>query len=144
MEELEDHFRILPQEGEASTSTTDISGTEDTWHKDPFSNDEVARMRLRTTNRKTAGPDNIAIETIKRSPLMIQLVTRLLNSILMAGKISERWKESTLKPLFEGKGSELEASNYRGINPTDSPAIFRNSSHSSGSSAHGMLPENIR
>ena len=84
LEELEIHFRALFE----STSTTEISGTEDAWHNDPFSNDEVTKMLQHTKNGKATGPDNIAIDTIKKSsPFIIPLVTRPFNSILMTGQI---------------------------------------------------------
>ena len=66
-------------------------------------------------NNKACGPDGVPVEAIR---LLIQygedLVLQTMNEALMNG-MPDMWRSSIITPIFKGKGSAMECSNYRGI-----------------------------
>ena len=64
---------------------------------------------------KACGPDLIPIEVWKMMGEQgIVFLEKILNEAITCG-IPSSWRLSELTPLFKGKGSILECSNYRGI-----------------------------
>ena len=66
-------------------------------------------------NNKACGPDGVPVEAIR---LLMQygedLVLQTMNEALING-MPEMWRSSIITPIFKGKGSAMECSNYRGI-----------------------------
>ena len=64
---------------------------------------------------KACGPDLIPIEVCtKMGEQRIVFLEKELNGVLTSG-IPSSWRLTELTPLFKGKGTILECSNYRGI-----------------------------
>ena len=64
---------------------------------------------------KACGPDLIPIEVLKMmGEQWIVFLEKELKEVITSG-IPSSWGLSQLTPLFKGKGSILECSNYRGI-----------------------------
>ncbi len=77
----------------------------------------AGNCRRSTTNigRGDKEPDMIPIEVWKKmGEEGIVFLKKELNEILTSG-IPSSWRLSEVTPLFKGKGSILECSNYRGI-----------------------------
>ena len=66
-------------------------------------------------NNKACGPDGVPVEAIR---LLMQngedLVLQTMNEALING-MPDIWRSSIITPIFKGKGSAMECSNYRGI-----------------------------
>ena len=66
-------------------------------------------------NNKACGPDGVPVEAIR---LLVQygedLVLQTMNEALING-MSDMWRSSIITPIFKGKGSAMECSNYSGI-----------------------------
>ena len=77
---------------------------------------EVRNTIKALKNRKAAGPDQIFNEHLKEaSPTLATSWAALLNECLRQGRIPERWRTSTIKLLYKGKGDISDPNAYRGI-----------------------------
>jgi hypothetical protein len=82
----------------------------------PFTCDEVKTCLRKLKNNKSCGQDLIMNEFLKySSDKMATLITKLFNLILNSGKVPSAWTIGVIKPIFKGKGSVDNPSNYRGI-----------------------------
>ena len=67
-------------------------------------------------NGKAVGPDNISVEVWKSlGEVGEDLLIKLFNNILRGGRKPNKWRRSTLIPIFKNKGDILKCGNYRGI-----------------------------
>ena len=77
--------------------------------------EEIRNQLTKMKGNKASGPDLIPIEVwIKMGEQGIVFLEKVLNEAITSG-IPSSWRLSELTPLFKGKGSILECSNYRGI-----------------------------
>lgn len=59
------------------------------------------RKTLEMKRGKTLGPDNIPVEVRKSlEELAVDCLTGVLNTILESERMPEKWKKSTLVPVF--------------------------------------------
>ena len=65
--------------------------------------------------QKAVGPDRIAIEVLKDNDILVPIVARIINKTMDSGTIPDSWRIAPVKPIFKGKGSPEDASNYRCI-----------------------------
>ena len=78
--------------------------------------DEVWQTIERSKPGKAAGPDNISNELMKRAMLFtVKLWTALYNKCLEITNIPKIWRESTVKVVYKGKGSQNTPDSYRRI-----------------------------
>ncbi|XP_018497542.1 uncharacterized protein LOC108865217 [Galendromus occidentalis] len=89
-------------------------GPED-WYNDYITNDEVTETLRRMKRHKAVGPDRVAIDILKDHEILTPLVTRMFNSALNSGTIPSAWRTAHVKPIFKGKSSPEDPSNYRCI-----------------------------
>ena len=89
---------------------------ENNWDRSTYEVVEEIRNQLtKMKGNKACGPDMIPIEVWKKmGEEGIVFLKKELNEILTSG-IPSSWRLSKVTPLFKGKGSILECSNYRGI-----------------------------
>ena len=81
----------------------------------PISVEEIRNQLAMMKGNKACGPEMIPIEVWKKiGEEGIVFLKKELNEMLTSG-IPYSWRLSELTPLFKGKGSILEYSNYRGI-----------------------------
>ena len=81
----------------------------------PMTLEEIRNHRTKMKGNKASGPDLIPIEVWKKMGEQgIVCLEKVLNEAITSG-IPSSWRLSELTPLFKGKGSILECSNYRGI-----------------------------
>ena len=63
--------------------------------------------------RKASGPSGVAIELFQADgDKCLKSLTNIFNDILF--KLPEKWKLSSLLPIFKGKGGPLYPNSYRG------------------------------
>ena len=81
----------------------------------PITVEEIINQLTKMKGNKATGPDLIPIEVWKKMGEQgIVFLEKVLNEAITSGMPSS-WRLSELTPLFKGKGSILECSNYRGI-----------------------------
>ena len=79
----------------------------------PTSEDEVLST-INALKTKTCDTDPIPTNLFKKIvPLIIDIVTKLINKSLTEGAFSKHWKTASIRPLLKKPGTELIASNYR-------------------------------
>ncbi|CAG5056455.1 unnamed protein product [Parnassius apollo] len=70
-------------------------------------------------NRKAVGPDEVPIEAWKALGARgVCILTNLYNRILSDRIMPDQWRLSIITPVYKGKGSVQDCSNYRGIKVT--------------------------
>ncbi|KAD3069016.1 hypothetical protein E3N88_36896 [Mikania micrantha] len=78
--------------------------------------EEVFAAFKRMGRRKAVGPDDIPIEVWKcLGDEGLGWLTMLFNTILKTGNMPNKWRSSTLIPLYKNKGDAQCCENYRGI-----------------------------
>ena len=81
----------------------------------PFTIEELWTQLNKMQNNKACGPDGVPVEAIR---LLMQygedLVLQTTNEALING-MPDMWRSSIITPIFKGKRSAMESSNYRGI-----------------------------
>ena len=81
----------------------------------PITVEEIRYQQAKMKGNKACGPDLIPIEVWKKMGEQgIVFLEKVLNEAITSG-IPSSWRLSELTPLFKGKGSILECSNFRGI-----------------------------
>ena len=81
----------------------------------PISVEEIRNQLAEMKGNKASGPDmSPIIVRNKMGEQWIVFLEKELNDVITSG-IPSSWRLRELKPLFKGKGSILECSNYRGI-----------------------------
>ena len=66
-------------------------------------------------NRKAAGPSVIMSEMINAAgEAGVDMITKLVNQIIVQGVIPAEWVLSTSVNCYKGKGDSLERGTYRG------------------------------
>ncbi|KAL5157576.1 Craniofacial development protein 2 [Glycine soja] len=77
---------------------------------------EVKEALKRMSNGKAVGPDNIPIEVWKTlGDRGLEWLTKLFNEIMRSKRMPEKWRRSTLVPIYKNKGDIQNCANYRGI-----------------------------
>ena len=77
---------------------------------------EVKKALRKMNTGRALGPDGIPIEVWKHlGDKGLTWLTRLFNKIMMAGRMPDEWRKSTLVPIYKNKGDVQSCSNYRGI-----------------------------
>ena len=65
---------------------------------------------------KAAGPSGITTEMIQAcEEECLPVLKQVAQDMLDGGQMPASWRKSTLVPIFKGKGSPLDCSNYRGV-----------------------------
>jgi hypothetical protein len=78
---------------------------------------EVKEALKRMKGGKPMGPNGIPIEVWKcLGDIAIVWLTKLFNHIFRSNKMPDKWRRSTLVPIFKNKGDVQSCTNYRGIN----------------------------
>ena len=81
----------------------------------PISIEEIRNQLAKMKGNQACGPDLIPIEVWKKMGEQgIIFLEKGLNGMIASG-LPSSWRLCELTPLFKGKGSILECSNYRGI-----------------------------
>ena len=81
-----------------------------------ISESEVKEALKRMKSRKAVGPDGIPIEVWRcLGEVGVRWLTNLFNKIWLTKKMPNKWRKSTLVPLYKNKGDIQSCSNYRGI-----------------------------
>jgi hypothetical protein len=77
---------------------------------------DIIRALERMQNNKALGPDGVPIEVFKvMGKDGVDMLMRLFSVVWKDGKIPDAWRESTIVPIFKGKGDMQDCGNYRGI-----------------------------
>ena len=77
---------------------------------------EVGEVITHLKKHKASGPDLVYNEHIQESKdILLSTWTALFNECLRSGRIPDRWRESSLKILYKGKGNTDSTDSYRGI-----------------------------
>jgi len=77
---------------------------------------EVREALKRMSSGKAVGPDNIPIEVWKSlGDRGIVWLTNLFNEIMRTKKMPDKWRKSTLIPIYKNKGDIKNCANYRRI-----------------------------
>ena len=77
---------------------------------------DIIRALERMQNNKALGPDGVPIEVFKvMGKDGVDMLMRLFSVVWKDGKIPDAWRESTIVPIFKGKGDMQDSGNYRGI-----------------------------
>ena len=83
---------------------------------DPPTVDEVRRSIEKLKNGRAAGGDGITPELLKCAPVPIaNALHALFCKVWETGRVSVSWRDGIIVPLYKGKGSTAECSNYRPI-----------------------------
>lgn len=78
--------------------------------------DEVLKVINSMDASKACGPDRLPTKILKMTAVFIaEPLSTLFNKSLASGKFPSAWKIATVKPVYKGKGSPSEISNYRPI-----------------------------
>ena len=81
-----------------------------------ISEEEVEEALKQMKKAKAAGPSEVSSEMfLALGQEGIEWLTKFLNRLWTDEVIPEDWKQSTMLPIYKGKGSVLECGNYRGI-----------------------------
>ena len=81
-----------------------------------ISKEEVRAALAKMKNGKAVGPDGVPAEAWKAlGEAGINILWRLMKRIMELETIPEKWRESTLIPIYKEKGDIQSCKNYRGI-----------------------------
>ena len=84
-----------------------------------ISRDEVRRSMQSMKNGKALGPDDIPVEVWKcLGEPAVEFLASLFNRILGGEPMPDKWRESTIVPIFKNKGDAQQCGSYRGIKLT--------------------------
>lgn len=109
-----DHFREILNQSRSDAALPVQSNHHPIFPK--ITEQEILAAIMGTKTRKAAGSDGIANEHLKlAAPHLIQTWTQLFNKCLEYGTILEKWRHSTIKVLYKGKGATSLPDAYRGI-----------------------------
>ena len=76
--------------------------------------DEILRVINNMDASKACGPDRLPTRLLKMTAaFIVEPLATIFNKSLASGQFPSAWKEATVKPVFKGKGSPSEISNYR-------------------------------
>ncbi|KAM1611225.1 hypothetical protein TB2_000020 [Malus domestica] len=114
------YFHNLFNEGhERSASLGELSNLEECRNYSFYRRirkEEVVVALKKMKHRKAIGPDDIPIEVWKvLGETGITWLTDLFNRILKTKKMPNKWRTSTLVPIYKNKGDVQNYMNYRGI-----------------------------
>jgi hypothetical protein len=112
-----DFFKQMNQKPSSPTNDATVNDTpENVELNQAFTIEEINLCLRKLKNNKSCGQDSIINEFLKySSDRMAVIYTKLFNLILKSGIVPTSWTIGTIKPIFKGKGSIEDPSNYRGI-----------------------------
>lgn len=88
-----------------------------------FDQNRIASVLKSKGDFSSPGPDGIPYIVYKKGgPVLLQTLAMLFQRSLREGKLPAAWKKSTVVPIYKGKGSKSDPSNYRPISLTSSAA----------------------
>ena len=83
----------------------------------PITGEEVKEALRKMKNGKAVDPDNIPVEVWKSlGEDGVVWLTDFFNVIFTTAKMPQKWRHSTIIPLYKNKGDAQDCNNYRGIN----------------------------
>lgn len=80
-----------------------------------ISKEEIKKALESMKNGKAGGPSSITKEHFTSSPHGLEVLHQVANEIMQGKSMPEDWKQSTLVPIYKGKGSVMECGSYRGV-----------------------------
>ena len=84
-----------------------------------FTREDVRKALLNKSDFSSPGPDGLHYIVFKKAgPKMEELLAMLFQRSLRDCAIPEKWKKSTITPIYKGKGSKSEVENYRPVSLT--------------------------
>jgi hypothetical protein len=84
-----------------------------------FSSDEVRHALLSSKNSSSCGPDGCPAKLLKLFPELCVPLTNIFNMSVQQQAIPDAWKLANVVPIYKGKGSKLDVTNYRPISLTN-------------------------
>ena len=109
-------MNIHPLVGEEHSYALPVTTMYSDYLNAEFTELEIHEEILAASNNKSSGPDGLTYEAFKSTARSITpVLKKLFNDILSNGKIPDTWRSSYLIPLYKGKGTVKDPSNYRGI-----------------------------
>ena len=108
--------RLLNEENEWDGDTECEMNVEGGGNDNIIKEEEVVIALKKLKESKAAGQSGIVAEMLKGAgEAGVKWMTDLCNMVISKGHIPEDWKQSTLVPIFKGKGDPMECGSYRGI-----------------------------
>lgn len=88
-----------------------------------ITHEEVKKAINGTKIKKAAGPSGVVTEMLQAAGNTgVEWITNICNDLIAEGDIPPDWKNSTLVPVYKGKGDDaLECSSYRAIKLLEQP-----------------------
>jgi predicted GNAT family acetyltransferase len=81
-----------------------------------FGEEEVKKAVNDLKYGKAGGISGVVAEHIRGSAdVGVEVLTKICNDMLDGGEMPEEWRNSTLVPLYKGKGNVKECGSYRGV-----------------------------
>ena len=109
------HFENLHSESRDQETPLIAENTPTMSLNKPFKMKELLSVIKKMKNKKAEGTDKIANEMIKHFPdIILNVILRLFNTFLEAGKIPAEWCEGLIVPLYK-ENEKINPDNYRGI-----------------------------
>jgi len=84
-----------------------------------FVPEEVRAVLLETKNSSACGPDGCPSKFLKLFPELCIPLCSLFNMSMRQKAVPQAWKLANVVPIYKGKGSKLDVSNYRPISLTN-------------------------
>ena len=98
-----------------NTLTNDHSPpTDDDTLNRPIEMEEVQLAIAQLQDNKSPGPDHICPSIIK-DDIVLRYLHKLFQRCFESGTVPPAWLNSTLQPIYKGKGNKHDPNNYRGI-----------------------------
>ena len=108
--------KLLNEENEWDGDTDCEINVEDGGKDNIIKEEEVLMALKKLKESKAAEQSGIVAEMLKGAgEAGVKWMTELCNLVISKGHIPEDWKQSTLVPIFKGKGDPMECGSYRGI-----------------------------
>jgi hypothetical protein len=85
----------------------------------PFVPDEVRTVLKEASNSSACGPDGCPSKFLKKFPELCVPLCNLFNMSMSQQAVPQAWKLANVIPVYKGKGSKLDVSNYRPISLTN-------------------------
>ena len=84
-----------------------------------FSREEVRAVLKEAKNSSACGPDSCPSKFLKHFPEFLTPLCHLFNMSMRQQTVSQAWKLANVLPIYKGKRSKLDVSNYRPISLTN-------------------------
>jgi exonuclease III len=84
-----------------------------------FAPEEVRAVLLEAKNSNACGPDGCSSKFLKFFPELCVPLCKLFNMSMRQQAVPQAWKLANVVPIYKGKGSKLDVTNYRPISLTN-------------------------